>query len=604
MKFLIIILAIFLMQNSNAEDDSVLDLSTLNGSNGFVTYGINQFDSSGTVVNSAGDINADGIDDFIISATATNNFAGTVYVIFGRTDGYLGELQLADIDGSNGFIVNGLAQQDVLGSSVSGVGDINNDGIDDIAIGARSANNNSGVAYFIFGSNNPFSSSIDLMTLNGLNGFALNAVPLSGGNLGYSIASAGDFNNDGISDVAIGANRARVDNSSPAVGAVYVLFGKETFNSIMSTSELSGINGKVIYGAIELGGLGDSLTNAADINGDGQKDLIIGEFLRHEIDEYVYVIFADETGFVDEFHVSSLNGTNGFAIKGEAVDHFFGQSISSDFDINNDGFADIIIGAPRWTSASNTQKGLVYIFYGGSGDFSREFDITDLDGSNGFIINGDIDGVNDNAQLGFAVSSIGDFNSDNIDDVAFSALNSGDFFNGSVYILYGNTSGFNASFDVNSLNGVNGFSIYGINSGDKIGESLSCAGDINNDGVKDFLIGAPSESTNANSSGAVYTVFGKVQTFELLVSKIGNGTGVITADSGTINCGVDCSSEYTLNTVVTLTAIADTFMEFVGWDHVGCEPVVNTCIVTMDESKNITAEFVISEVDVFSNGFE
>ena len=585
-----------------AGDESVFDLTTLNGDNGFVSYGTSISSNTGSNLSPIGDINADGIDDFIIGATGINNFAGRVYVVFGSETSNFGELQLSDLDGANGFIINGLNQQDVLSSGLAGIGDINNDGIDDIGIGARSANNTSGAAYFIFGKDTAFSSEVDLTQLDGTNGFTLNSMPNTGGNLGNAIAKAGDFNHDGISDVLVGSRRARVNNSSNKVGAVYVLFGRDTFAAVMTTDDISGANGMVIWGELENGQFGDTLANFGDFNNDGADDIVIGQYLASGIEERVYVIYGDLTGLPDVFNVSNINGSNGLKITANTVNDFFGQSIAADFDLNSDGFSDILIGAPRANGSINAYAGAAYVVFGQANYNEGTIDITDLVGSNGFVIGGEIEGANENIQLGYAVSSVGDFNSDGIDEIAFSSLNSGSYFQGSTYVLYGSTNSFTANFDVNTLNGENGFTIHGIDTGDKIGESLSRASDVNNDGVEDFLIGAPSESTNANSSGAVYAIFGQPQYYELVVAKQGDGTGFITADSGSINCGETCSDDYAKDTVVTLTVTADPQMEFVGWNYSECDDS-GVCEVTMDQSREIIAEFINTDI-IFSNGFE
>ncbi len=604
MRTYLIVILLMVTINTIAKDTAVFDLTTLDGTNGFVSYGIEATTFSGTQVSTAGDINGDGLDDFLVSAIGLNNFAGAVYIVFGNDTGYNGTLQLADIDGTNGFVVEGLMQQNVLGSAVAGFGDINNDGVDDIAIGARGANNNSGAVYFIFGSNNGFDASFSLSTLDGSNGFVVNAIPQTGSNLGNAIAGVGDFNNDGIDDVMMAANRDRVDNSSPQTGAVYVLFGQQSFNASVSTTELNANKGRVIYGILENGQFGDSVTQAGDVNGDGLPDLVIGEFSSNGVDEYVYVIFADLVVFPEDFDLANLDGSNGFAIKGESQDHFFGSAISSDLDINNDGFDDIVIGASKWVDDNSPQTGRVYVIYGQVDSFGGLFDITALNGDNGFIVNGDIEGFNDDINLGMSVSSIGDFNHDSIDDLIISTRGAGNFFNGSCHVIYGNNNGFGASFDVNDLDGANGFSITGINSGDTIGESLSRAGDVNGDGAEDFLIGTPSESTNASSSGAVYTIFGKVPEiveFELTVTKIGNGQGLVSADNGAIHCGDVCTDQYQENSMVTLIAQPEATMVFGGWSG-ACEGM-GECQIVMDQAYEVIAEFINPDI-LLASSFE
>ncbi|MEH2385547.1 MAG: integrin alpha, partial [Nostoc sp.] len=121
-----------------------LNLSDLNGNNGFIINGIAALDDSGTSVSNAGDINNDGIDDLIIAARDAspngNSRAGQSYVVFGgRNLGSGGTLNLSDLNGTNGFFINGIAANDYSGTSVSNAGDINNDGIDDLIIAAPGA---------------------------------------------------------------------------------------------------------------------------------------------------------------------------------------------------------------------------------------------------------------------------------------------------------------------------------------------------------------------------------------------------------------------------------------------------------------------------------
>ena len=115
--------------------------------NGFVLNGIDSYDQSGSSVSSAGDVNGDGFDDLIIGADGAEpngiNGAGQSYVVFGQAGGFSPSIDLSSsfLNGSNGFVLNGNTG-DFSGSSVSGAGDINGDGFDDLIIGATGADPN------------------------------------------------------------------------------------------------------------------------------------------------------------------------------------------------------------------------------------------------------------------------------------------------------------------------------------------------------------------------------------------------------------------------------------------------------------------------------
>ena len=415
---------------------------------------------------------------------------------------------LSDLTGSNGFTINGVSPYDTTGYFVSGAGDINGDGIDDLIIGAPGFNSSNpdattspGYSYVVFGKLGGFSANFELSTLDGTNGFAIKGIAANDGT-GFSVSSAGDVNGDGIDDVVIGAVYADPNGLIDA-GSSYVVFGSTSgFAPTLNLSDLNGANGFTINGIAEGNQTGNSVSGIGDINGDGIDDLVISALYAdpNNLDNAgsAYVVFGKQGGFSANFNLSELNGTNGFTINGIAEGNETSVSVSGAGDFNGDGIDDLIIGASS-ADPNGNNSGSSYLIFGSEEGFAPTLNLSTLDGTNGFAINGA------NAyDFAGKVSAAGDVNGDGFDDLIIGAYGANGFA-GASYVVFGSAQPLPPSFNLSELNGTNGFAINGITAGNFTGFSVSGAGDFNGDGIDDLIIGAP--FTN-NAAGQSYIVFG------------------------------------------------------------------------------------------------
>ncbi len=509
--------AVIQVQNALSIRLAVTDiqLGTLDGSNGFSIDGVTRHDNSGYTVSGAGDFNNDGFADVIIGARLSdvnNSNAGTSYVVFGNGSGFSSTLELSGLDGSNGIQINGFSTNGQSGYSVSSAGDVNNDGIDDIIVGApftSAPDGPGGESYVVFGRSTGFTASFELSSLDGTNGFKINSVN-TGDNLGVSVSSVSDFNGDGLSDLVIGARRAD-PNGSVDAGETYIVFGKDSgFSSSIDLADINGTDGFKLNGISGGDYSGHSVSTAGDVNGDGFADLIIGargvNGNGSDTGES-YVLFGGASSIYQDIDFSALDGSIGFKLTGINVSDDSGYSVSGAGDVNGDGFDDIVIGA-RAADPNGSSSGEAYVVFGKNTGFTSSIDLSNLDGTNGFQMHGLYAGDS----LGFSVSRAGDFNADGVDDLLVSAVGAdrNDFGSGSTYLIFGTTSGFDAEVDLNTLaQNREGIVIEGVARNDHSGSSVAAAGDVNGDGFDDIVIGAPGADAGDTDTGKSYVVFGR-----------------------------------------------------------------------------------------------
>lgn len=405
-------------------------------------------------VSGAGDVNADGYDDVILGAVFYDNGQsdeGAAFVYYGTSRG---------VNPTTYTLLEPNIASMAFGRGVAGVGDVNDDGYDDVAVGAYQYNNYAGAVYLYYGAASGIqSSSPEILTSS------------AGGELGMSVGGAGDVNGDGYADIIAGA-RAMNRGQSYEGGAV-IFYGGPWGPSFMPSS--------LLESNIANAQLGYNVAGAGDVNGDGYDDVILGSnyYTNGQTDEgAAYVYYGSSSGIL-------LSPTN--IIEGNQANSYFGFDVNSAGDVNGDGFGDVIIGALVYDNG-HTDEGAAFIYYGSSSgllNIARTTLESNLAG----------------AQFGSGVACAGDVNGDGYSDVIVGAreYNDGQSSEGYAFVYYGRAAGLNttaASIIQSNLGGA------------QLGFSVAGAGDVNGDGYDDVLIGAPYYSNGQASEGAGFIYHG------------------------------------------------------------------------------------------------
>ena len=481
----------------------MLTLDELDGAIGFRVDPSTGTSTLGLAVAGMGDINGDGLDDFLLGAPLSQAVAydaGEAFVVFGREGGFPSNWSLDELDGTNGFRLFSARPDDLLGWELAIAGDLNNDGFDDIAVG-------DGENLIIFGrdSTGPgaFPASVHIYELS-----APDAVRLSAPRLIDPVARAGDFNGDGMDDLLAGFT-----------GGAFVLFGREGgFPDTVDLDLLDGSDGVRINEAASRDWAGRALAPAGDVNGDGIDDIIIAAY---QADSSVpdsgaaYVVFGRDASagpaFPASFSLADLDGANGFKLAPPEIAGA-GQvlPVAGAGDINADGVDDVIVGfREHFPTGGVFADGAAYVVFGrdttAGAAFGPVVDLTALDGGDGFVLRGDSALL----QAGSSVSGAGDLNNDGVADVVV-GVPAGQMSPptrvGAAVVLYGRADGaFPALLNLSDAPSFGGFIAFGEDVAGQAANQLAATGDVNGDGLDDLLIGAPF----VDGGGAAYVVYGR-----------------------------------------------------------------------------------------------
>ena len=406
----------------------------------------------GEAVASAGDVNGDGFGDIIVGApyrdtTGTDN--GIVFVWYGSATGLAATADWSALS---------LYDLNEFGTSVAGVGDVNGDGYDDIAVSAP----NSKIAYGWFGGPGGL----------GPNGLPANAdwqgTHPSANVYAMVLAGAGDVNGDGYDDIITG-NRFHP--------RAYVHLGGPAGPSIFPD-----------WSDWDQGAYGVAVSGIGDVNGDGYDDVAVGAWTfsaPEQSEGRVFVYYGSPTGLP----------TGGASWTGESdqVSARLGRSVAGGGDLNGDGFDDFVAGAISF-DAGVADEGAVFAWLGSASGLGPE----------PMWVRS---GLNPGCQHGLSVAIVGDVNGDGLDDLVAGSpqWSEGETDEGRVTLHYGSPGGLAATLTA----------LVQVDQADaEFGESLA-TGDLNGDGFEDLVVGASAYDKGALDDGVVFAFLGSATGLDL-----------------------------------------------------------------------------------------
>jgi hypothetical protein len=407
-------------------------------------------------------------------------------------------LRQQKISSLEGGLVGPLHDQDLFGVGVARIGDLDDDGIADLAVGAYLDDDGGdmrGAVYILFmNTDGTVRAEQKISSTQGDFGGPLDDMDI----FGWSVAALGDLDGDGVEDIAAGA---WLDDDGAGfamdTGAVWILFLTKA-GTVKSWAKISAASGG-FTGQLDPGDrLGSSLTAFGDLDGDGVTELAVGALYDDDGNVNcgcVYILFLRADGTVK--YTQKISATEGHFHGPLVVNDRFGYSSARIGDFNHDGHADLAVGSLLDGDGGLQHGALWILFLSAEGTVLGQQKISSLQG--GFT------GVLDDFDtFGRSVSNVGDLNHDGVLDLAVGSGGDDDGVDGAgaVWILFLKPDGTVAAHQKISM--TEGDFAGPLDELDDFGQSCANIGDLDGDGVIELAVGAITDDDGGQDRGAVW----------------------------------------------------------------------------------------------------
>lgn len=420
-----------------------------------------------------GDLDGDGTPDLLVGDHGRESFVplpgipGRFWVVFLRPDGTPRERQ--EVSDEAGGLEGLVPEGDLFGHALCGLGDLDGDGLSEIAVGASAADGG-GSVWVLFpradGTVRAWTRSAGLPGLD------------QGDLFGESVAAAGDFDGDGVRDLWVGAPGD--DDGRVGTGALWLCLLRAD-GSIRDTRKISAANG---LGSLQASArFGSSVARIGDLDGDGIDELGVGANQQTARGSALVLFLRADGSLRSSRSIAALVNLNGR----------FGSSACALGDLDGDGLADLAVGAP-----ADGYGSLALLFLEADGGVRARTTVVDGPLNSVGI-------VEERDEFGTSVAPLGDLDGDGVDELAVGAPFGGRGREGAVWVLFPRRDGTLARA-VEIGRSLNGGPVL-LPNASTYGTALANLGDLDGDGVVDLAVGAPNPINQGSLLGRVDVLF-------------------------------------------------------------------------------------------------